>query len=191
MTRVVALIACHNRRDNTVACLESLFADELDGLEVSAVLVDDGSTDGTSDAVRSRFRDVEIVPSDGSLYWARSMALAEKCAAAHSPEYLLWLNDDVVLYETALATLLSAAADHGAARIVVGYTLDPASGVPSYGGANRVDWHPLRFRLVTPVAGESTSSDTFNGNVVLVPKEVYEAVGGIDGSFEHAFADFD
>ena len=191
MTRVVALAACHNRRDRTIRCLESFFAQAVDGVALNAVLVDDGSTDGTSDAVRSRFPEVEIISSDGSLYWASSMALAEKRAVAHEPDFLLWLNDDVVLYPNALATLLAAAAVPGAARIVAGYTLYPASSVPSYGGANRVDWHPMRFRPVTPVDGENTSSDTFNGNVVLVPKEVYEAVGGIDGGFEHAFADFD
>jgi GT2 family glycosyltransferase len=119
------------------------------------------------------------------------MALGEKHALARRPEFLLWLNDDVVPYPTALMTLVAANDADGEARVVVGYTLDPVTGVPTYGGANRVDWHPLRYRLVVPTDGRAATSDTFNGNVVLVPRAVYEAVGGIDGRFAHAFADYD
>jgi GT2 family glycosyltransferase len=191
MTRVVALLACHNRRDRTLRCLESLFAQDVEGVEVGAVLIDDGSTDGTSDAVRDRFENVEIVRADGSLYWARAMALAEQHALASRPAFLLWLNDDVVLYPTALRTLIGTEGADGGARIVAGYTVDPRTGVPNYGGASRVDWHPLRFRLVVPTDARATSSDTFNGNVALVPRAISRVVGGIDGRFEHAFADFD
>ena len=191
MKRVVALVACHNRKDRTVGCFESYFAQEADGIDVSAVLVDDGSTDGTSEVVRERFPRVTIVPSDGSLYWARAMALAEACATGAGPEFLLWLNDDVVLYRSALRTLLATAGAAGEACVVAGYTVDPTTRRPSYGGADRVDWHPLRFRLTTPADGRAVATDTFNGNVVLVPRRVYQALGGIDGGFEHAFADFD
>lgn len=190
MTRVVALLACHNRKDRTITCLESLFAQDTEGVDVTAVLVDDGSTDGTADVVRSRFEHVEVLRGDGSLYWARSMAIAEKQAVTQRPEFLLWLNDDVSLYPSALRTLL-ATVDAGEERIIVGYTVDPGTRLPSYGGASRVDWHPLRYRLDVPTDGHATSSDTFNGNVVLVPQAIYLAVGGIDGHFAHAFADLD
>ena len=190
MTRVVALLACHNRKDRTITCLESLFAQDTEGIDVTAVLVDDGSTDGTADVVRSRFEHVEVLRGDGSLYWARSMAIAEKQAVTQRPEFVLWLNDDVSLYPSALRTLL-ATVDAGEERIIVGYTVDPGTRLPSYGGASRVDWHPLRYRLDVPTDGHATSSDTFNGNVVLVPQAIYLAVGGIDGHFAHAFADLD
>ena len=191
MTRVVALLACHNRKDRTLACLDSLFAQDTEGVEVRAVLIDDGSTDGTSDVVRSSFEQVEVIQADGSLYWASSMALAESHAVRRRPEFLLWLNDDVTLYPSALKTLLATTDPHGGQRIVVGYTVDPATDQPSYGGASRVDWHPLRYQLVVPTDGRATNSDTFNGNVVLVPHAIFDAVGGIDGGFAHAFADLD
>jgi GT2 family glycosyltransferase len=190
MTRVIALLACHNRRDRTIRSLESLFAQKIDGVEVSAVLVDDGSSDGTSTEVRSRFEDVEIVQGDGSLFWARAMALAEERAIQQHPEFLLWLNDDVVLAPNALETLIDTS-DVDDPHVVAGYLLDLDTDEPSYGGADRVDWHPMRFRMVIPTNGEPVACDTFNGNVVLVPRVVYEAVGGIDGRFEHAFADYD
>jgi GT2 family glycosyltransferase len=190
MSRLVALLASHDRRDRTLACLEALFGQSVDDVEIDAVLVDDGSTDGTAEAVQRRFDRVDVIRGDGTLFWAGAMALAERHALGRRPDYLLWLNDDVRLFPTALATLISAC-EAGEPRIVAGYTVDPDSGVPSYGGARRIDWHPMRYDLFVPTNGRAESCDTFNGNVVLVPRAVYDAVGGIDGRFAHAFADFD
>src|SRR5207237_1066788 len=102
MSHVIALLACHNRRDRTVSCLRLLFGQDLPGIDVEAILVDDGSSDGTTEAVRALSERVEIIRGDGSLYWARSMARAEQRGMARSPDYLLWLNDDVMLYRSAL-----------------------------------------------------------------------------------------
>ena len=80
--RVVAILTCHNRREKTLACLRSYFDQALRfpaNLEV--VLVDDGSSDGTAEAVRALgASSVEIVAGSGDLYWAAGMALAEERA---------------------------------------------------------------------------------------------------------------
>ena len=191
MSHFVALLASHNRRDRTIACLTSLFDQDLPGHQIEAVLVDDGSNDGTADAARMMSSQVEVIHGDGSLYWARAMALAEQRAITRGPDYLLWLNDDVVLHRHAVKTLLAARHMSTDAGVVVGAVVDPESGALTYGGVRRVDWHPMRYALVVPENGEPQSCTTFNGNVVLVPRPVYRAVGGIDGRFEHAYADFD
>lgn len=191
MKRVVALLASHNRRDRTVACLAALLAQDVPDVTVEAVLVDDGSSDGTGDAARAVSERVTVLRGDGSLYWARAMALAERHAARREPDYLLWLNDDVVLYPQALRTLLAHGDPPADGRIVVGMLVDPDTGMPTYGGVERVDWHPMRYRLVVPANDVVVHIPTFNGNVVLVPKPVFSRVGGIDGGFVHAHADFD
>src|SRR4051794_10750403 len=75
---VVALIASHDRRESTLLCLERLMAQPLQGWQVRAVLVDDGSCDGTGAAVATAFQgSVEVVYGSGEWFWARSMAVAE------------------------------------------------------------------------------------------------------------------
>ena len=186
---VIAIVASHNRRDKTMECIRSYFALSGD-YELSMVLVDDGSSDGTAEAASSLSDRVDVLRGDGSLFWAKAMAIAERRAVEHRPDYLLWLNDDVVLQHDALGTLMAAMGGN-VRRIVVGSVVDPVSGDVTYGGLDRVDWHPLRYRHVAPTDGVPRPVTTISGNVVLVPRCVYSEVGGIDGGFSHGRADWD
>jgi len=188
---VIALLACHNRKELTLRCLDAFFSQTFrqDPPKLEAIVVDDGSTDGTGAAVQAQFDSVHVLAGDGTLYWARGMQLAESRAVARRPEFVLWLNDDVTLDATAVDRLLTATATCSDA-IVVGVLLDPDTRVVTYSGVTRSWWHPLRTRLVEP-SDRLQEADTFNGNVVLVPRLVYERVGPIDGGFSHAQADYD
>lgn len=191
--RVTAILASHNRRQRTLACLHSYFDQQVPpDVSLSAVLVDDGSADGTADAVRKLEFDIEIVEESGDLFWAAGMACAEAHAVRSEPDFILWLNDDVVLDAGAVARLLGVAMGVPAGiRIVVGAMRDIAGTRTTYGGLVRSSRiHPMKFALVLP-RDVAASVDTFHGNVALVPRAVYSSVGGIDGGFAHAAADFD
>lgn len=156
---------------------------------MSAVVTDDGSEDGTAQALET-LADVEVLEGDGSLYWAAGMAVAERRAVRGKPGFLLWLNDDTILDQDALSRLLATADLHPGA-IVVGATRDPLSGDLTYGGRRRTSkWHVQRFERL-PVRDVVQSADTFNGNAVLVPFAVQRRVGPIDDRYPHAYADDD
>ncbi len=184
------MMACHNRREATLACLRRLAAQRDARFKVGIVLVDDGSTDGTGDAARAEFPDATVLRGDGTLFWARGMALAESRALAAHPGALLWLNDDVVLADDALTRLWDIHVDHPGA-IIVGATVDPATGERNYGGSVRAGRHPCGSLRALGLSDGVQEADTFNGNVVLVPPSVIAAIGGIDGGFDHAYADTD
>ena len=105
-TRVAALIAAHNRRDLTLACLRSLDAQRVPGVTVDAFVLDDGSSDGTSEAIAEQFPEVTVLHGDGELYWGGGMRQAFAAAIAGDYDHYLWLNDDVYLDDGALAVLL-------------------------------------------------------------------------------------
>lgn len=188
-----AILASHNRRDVTVQCVRRLDeAAQIAGTDLTIVLFDDGSTDGTSEAVLSAFPQAVVIEGDGNAFWARGMSQSEAVAIEISQpgDYILWVNDDVALDPDALARLLSVAASHPD-RVIVGSTRDPeVPTVITYAGFARAGWHPLRFSFVTPGA-EPLEVDAFNGNLVAVPVQTIDQVGGIDGAYSHAFADID
>jgi GT2 family glycosyltransferase len=192
---ISALLTCHNRREHTLACLGSLRASAILGITVDVHLVDDASSDGTAEAVAAAYPDVEIHRGTGDLFWGGGMRLAFTRAVSMRPDYLLWLNNDVVLDPDALKQLLATYTTLCAGRkplsIVAGSTRDPQTGATTYGGVRRTSrLRRMTFALVTPT-DTPQSCETMNGNVVLIPRSVYSVVGNIDASFTHAMGDFD
>lgn len=163
---IVALMTCHNRRESTLRCLGMLTSQLSSGDAV--FLVDDGSKDGTANAVTKEFPNVHIIQGDGRLYWAKGMRKAWEAAVAERNDWdgFLWLNDDTELNADAVQKLLAA---DGGERIVVG-DLANGKGDVVYG---------LR------------KGGLFTGNCVLVPRKVYERLGMICGDYSHAWADSD
>ena len=188
---IVAISTSHNRRQKTIAALESFFAQTGPGFQLRAVLADDRSTDGTASTVAAAFPAVDVLDGTGSLFWARGMAAAEQKAVTYDPDYLLWLNDDVTLFPGSLDRLVAVAEQSRPGPVVVaGAVQDPVTSATTYGGVVRRDWHPMRYALAEP-QDAVIEVDTVHGNVLLVPRETYRLLGGIDGVFEHAYADFD
>jgi len=185
--RMAVIMTCRNRRDKTVACLRSLRAQRVDsGVTMEVFLTDDGSTDGTAEAVRAVFPDIHILAGDGTLYWNRGMRAAWQQAVAGAFDGYLWLNDDAVLQEDAVGRLRDVAR-RGA--IAVGTTSNAAGTQATYGGLRRRTGR-LAFEVLEPGA-EARACDTFNGTCVLIPAEVVQRVGLLDGVFRHALGDID
>src|SRR5215203_4845952 len=106
--RVAALITCHNRREKTLLCLSALFdQDMLSKTTLEVYLVDDGSTDGTAEAVQAAYPEVKVWRGDGSLFWNGGMRLAFAEAMKVGYDYYLWLNDDTLLDDHAISSLLT------------------------------------------------------------------------------------
>lgn len=192
---IIVLITCHNRKNKTLECLDALYSCNLPpGASLSVVLADDGSSDGTSEAVMSRFPDVEILHGNGTLFWNRGMLKAWEYALTKGPDYVLWLNDDTALYLDAIQKIIKThdKVVHvgGASGIVVG-TTQSASGRLTYGGIDRASkLNPTKFKRV--VASDQTMPClTMNGNCVLVPRAVYEEIGLLEAKFQHGMGDFD
>lgn len=119
--RVELVIPVHNRRDLTLQCLRSLSRIDTDGLMVHVVIVDDGSTDGTSEAVLSSFHDVEIVPGDGSLFFTAATNRGIEAALRNDPDFIVTMNDDAVFAPDFLRSMVTTAESNP--RSVVGALL--------------------------------------------------------------------
>jgi GT2 family glycosyltransferase len=186
--RLAVLMSCHNRRDTTLTCLAAIYTQDI---PADIYLVDDGSSDGTSVAVRASYPAVKILQGDGNLFWGGGMQLAFSTALQAGYDFYLWLNDDTKLAPNALRQLLNTHQSHPNS-IVVGSTQDPISGQLTYGGMVRLSrWRRLNFSLLPPTE-QPQECETMCGNCVLIPHSVASRVGTIDGDiFTHEFGDWD
>lgn len=193
---IAILATSHNRRELTLRTIESLGRQRSEWtLNVETFLVDDGSTDGTGDAVANTFPEVHILRGDGTLFWNGGMRVAFDSALKKGFDAYIFLNDDTILYEDALSRIIQCAetwsASHGPA-IVVGSTRSPGSGKHTYGGyVRRTKGLKIWFEMVEPHATMMIPCETMNCNFVLIPAEIANVVGNLEPRFRHQFGDLD
>lgn len=185
---IAVLLTCYNRREKTIVCLKSLFRASLpDRFKLEVFLVDDGSTDGTSEAVKDQFPFVNLIQGTGELFWNRGMSLAWKKAANHSDfDYYLWLNDDTYIFGRTLDILIQDSQNKSNRSVIVGTTMDEANRRITYGGYRLQE----NNKIIAP-NDFPQYCDFFNGNIVLIPKYVFQKVGPLDMKFHHGLGDID
>lgn len=185
MTKIAALLTVHNRKNKTLECLRRLSEQHLpEGCRLDIFMTDDGCTDGTPEAVATQYPQVNIVTGDGNLFWNRGMIRAwEAAAAKFDYDYYLWLNDDTILLPDALSAILSEAREKPGSVIVGSTHSSTDLDRLTYGGH-------FHGRHLCP-NGHLQKCETFNGNIVLVAREIYHSIGALDWAYEHAIGDLD
>lgn len=189
-TSIAVLLTCHNRKEKTIKCLNSLFGiNSINEYHMDVFLVDDGSTDGTSEVVSQKYPNVTIIRGTGTLFWNQGMRLAwQKAASVKDYDYYFWLNDDTILEPFAISELLecsrSVFSEYKKQVIVTGACRsNDVTYEFSYGG--RTDEGPVEPN------GEFQMCRYINGNAVLVPRDIYLKVGNLSSDYTHGMGDFD
>lgn len=188
MNNIAILLTVHNRREKTLTCLENIYSqNNIEDLSIKVFMTDDGCTDGTTESVNKKYPDVKIIHGNGDLFWNRGMFLAWQTAQrTDNYDFILWLNDDTKLMNDSISRLIKFSNVVKNKSIIVGSTLESENNpVFSYGGkTSGIKQSPLY-----PDDNKLKICTTFNGNIVLIPKFVYEKCGIIDNYFHHSFGD--
>jgi len=195
--QIAVLITCYNRYSTTREAIARLLVevDTIADARFTVFLLDDDSPDQTGQRIVAEWPAVPLTLGDGTLFWNRGMhRLVEVARAAASFDAFLCLNDDVHLINGRLGVFLATFVSlrlQGISPILVGAMADPINGRVTYSGMRRVDpCHPLGLVLVEP-SDSSIVCDTANGNLMLVPRAVMDAVGNFDRRYRHAIGDVD
>jgi GT2 family glycosyltransferase len=174
----------HNRRSETLRCLKSLSRSKLDGIEAHVIIVDDGSTDGTAEAVRTEYPSVEIVQGDGNLWYTAGANRGLEAALRHDPDYILAINNDSIFDENCIRRMVECAEKHR--KSVVGALLLDWDEPPKIfqvapkwstwlGG-----YRHWRNQSVWTVPAEPWEVELIVGNCVLFPAASVREVGLMD-----------
>ena len=102
MHDVNVIVITRNTRDLTLEAIRSVLGNS-DGLEAEILVVDNGSSDGTSEVLHQNFPLVRYLRSETNLGFAKAVNWAAREA---SGEFLLLLNSDAALRPGALASAI-------------------------------------------------------------------------------------
>lgn len=188
------IIVSYNTRELTLKCLETLYA-RLDGLAAEIRVVDNGSGDGSAEAVRERFPQVDLIESDRNLGFGGANNLGMKGARGR---FFLLLNSDAFPHPGALKALcdfLDAHPDVGA----VGPRLENLDGTlqkSCYRFPSPIRAAAENMLLVAafpnnPIWGDYRAFDHdtqryvdfVSGAAFMVRREVFEKTEGFDDGF--------
>ena len=97
------VIVTWNGKRYALECMESLHANPA-RVATEIIVVDNASTDGTPEALRSRFSDVRLVENQGNLGFAKANNIG---VALSRGEYVALINSDVVVYPGCLDRMLA------------------------------------------------------------------------------------
>lgn len=113
------VIVSYNTREMTLACISSVFNQTFD-VTYEMILVDNGSADGSVDAIRAQFPSIKVIASRENLGFARANNLAVSRGRGRR---ILMLNPDTLILDRGIDRLHEFATIHPKCRIWGGRTL--------------------------------------------------------------------
>lgn len=197
MNNLAVLLTCFNRKTKTLNALEQIKKAQKrveNQLHISVYLTDDGSTDGTSEAVKSNHPKVNILKGTGELFWAGGMRKSWRSALRSTYDGYLLLNDDTDVSETLFEAFLQAhkysVNTFGMGGIYIGSTKDPKTHKLTYGGAVLTHKFAFKYQHLEPTEAYQ-KCDLGNANILFVAKNVVEKIGILSEGYKHGVADYD
>jgi GT2 family glycosyltransferase len=112
------IVLSWNGREDTLACLRSLR--ELRGADTAIVCVDNGSTDGSPEAVREQHPEVDLVENGRNLGFSGGNNAGIRHALERGAQWVVLVNNDAVLAPDAVERLRAAARARPAAGMLAG-----------------------------------------------------------------------
>jgi len=193
--KISIVIPVHNRQVCTHNILNQIYAQLLQGKDlenISVIVVDDGSTDGTKELIQRHFPTVHLLEGDGSLWWTGAIVKGMEYAAVNlNTDYVVWMNDDISIADDLLSNLLSLCSSSKYRETIIGGIVRDKT------YSEWIVYSGLRCGKPIRHINDFSSSteldvDTLSGNIVVIPKAVIDKIGMPDANkFPHHGGDYE
>lgn len=201
MNHIAILLTVFNRKDKTIACLNSIettLREQDIPIKIDVFLTDDKSTDGTREAIEKQQYSypIHIINGNGSLYWNGGMIKSWKTAVRHGGfDGYLWLNNDTTMlpafWKDLTDTETFCISNYGKSGIYVGSTQDPETKEFTYGGFIFENRWTLKDRFILPNGRHPQPCQCAHGNITYVSQEVVDSMGIFHDGYIHGAGDHD
>lgn len=198
---IVAIIPTFNRRNelkNLLSMLGSMETSQKVVLEIVCVV--DGSTDGTLEMLEEEYPLAHAVNGDGNWWYTKSMNQGFKYADRFNPDFVLTLNDDIVIHENYLDNIISGYESVNKTCIMgsVSYTHNEPIRVTNSGVKKwnkLIDKSTSYYPFLSEVNPQSMKgvypTPVLPGRGMLIPWEILKSLNFFDEDFQQYHSDFD
>jgi GT2 family glycosyltransferase len=187
---VVIVVVTWNGLQDTVVCLMALR--QLDYAPKQIVLVDNGSQDGTPGVVRRYFPEIHLIANTHNTGYVHANNQGIAWALDQGAEWILLLNNDVIMAPDALSEMVRMGETTFGAGIVgpvMQRTLRPD--IFDLGGDLNFRWGSVRLRRYTSAQNGCASMpvDYVWGCALMARRAVFEQIGGLEPLYVAYFED--
>ncbi|GAB3563014.1 hypothetical protein GCM10027578_05970 [Spirosoma luteolum] len=203
---VFIVIPVHNRVNYTINCLKSLKDQTFKNFKI--IVVDDGSTDKTSQIIAYEFPDVKVLRGNGDLWWTGATNLGIEYALSIAPSnqknFILTLNNDTLVSNDYLKNLIDTYISINNDLSIIGsISVDSNnSSVLTYAGtkinlylSGETDYAKELFANRVSNIKKNTkylNSDSLPGRGTLIPFDVIQKIGLFDHlNYPHYLGDIE
>ncbi|MBE2199059.1 MAG: glycosyltransferase family 2 protein [Anaerolinea sp.] len=184
--KVITIILNTNRRQDTLACLASLSESSYPDQQI--IVLDNASTDGSVEAIRHQFPEVQVVALRENKGYAGNNNVGIQLAMEQGAEWVFVLNEDTVLHPDCLSLMVQAAVQDPQIGVVgpMVYHYNEPKAIQSAGGRLDRFWQSTHIGENETDNGQFSSPrqvDWISGCAILVKREVIAQLGALDERF--------
>lgn len=193
---VWVVIPTHNRRQIVLQCLNDLSKQSYGDMTI--IVVDDGSTDGTFEELKRYGSGIKVLKGDGNRWWTGSINIGLAYALSRSSveDYILTLNDDVLVASDYVENLVAVSRAYGKKVLIGSLAVDSEDTRRVAFCGTGINWSTGRWKGYSAesvdLSNSFIKSDSLPGRGVLIPVNAFSEIGFFDDRvFPQYFADED
>ena len=183
---IYIVIPVFNRLSKTVSCISSIL--QHCSVEFRIIIVDDGSSDGTSTFLENNYPQVVILKGDGSLFWTGAVKVGiDYVLDIHKfNDWVLLMNNDVQIQANTIENLLYFAKEKNRHTLTNALSVDLLDGDTIIKSGTKVlSWalnmtkhvnHGNSLRNLLSL--DAIEVDLLTGRCLLHPVEIFREIGG-------------
>ena len=196
MFSVAIVLPVHNRIELTKQSINSLheainfYDDNNEQIDVTyqIIMIDDGSTDGTSNWVESTYPEIIILKGDGNLWWSGATNLGCKYAFEKlNADYVMLMKDDSIVekeYFENLSAIILKEEEHTTIYASKVYHMVPQNRISSFGGSFNFKTGKksiiVRDKIDEGQYEKPQLSEWAGRTGILIPSSVFKKIGYFD-----------
>lgn len=176
---VSAVIPTHNRKYKLAKLIDSILRSDYPKDKLEIIVVDDASTDGTSEYIKKLFPQVKVVRNDEEKLLAESRNIGIR---ASKGKYIFLIDDDNVVDRNTIRELVEFMEKHsevGVAGPIMYFLKDPKR--IWCAGVKRSYWTTITKLIGFNTIDDETFREPYESedfpNAFMVRREVFEKVG--------------
>jgi len=163
--------------------------------DFKVIIIDDGSTDGTTEMIEKEFPEVILLKERGDLWWAEATNIGVRYAITHGATYVMTLNDDTLPEPDYIEKMIYWSSIKPNA-LLGAFAINAENNEAIYGG-EILNWKNGKFENILDNVSDDKKKglhrvNTFPGRGLLIPVDAFDKIGLYDSRhFPQTIADLD